>query len=824
MGLDLVPLPASLTRHNGPGCRLSAATALVAGPGARPEAELLAGLLTAVFGRAPTVVDEGASVGGGPAIVLRRAAIPGDHPEGYLLTVSAKGVELTAATPAGLSHAVQTLVQLLPPAAPTGAEVPALTIADQPRFPWRGAMLDPSRHFLQVDEVLRFIDLLARHKLNRLHLHLTDDQGWRLESKRYPRLTTVGAWRNETVERHSNLKPRQFDGKPHGGFYTHDDIRRIVAHAAARHITVVPEIDLPGHMQAAITAYPWLGNTAEAAGADCGVFPAWGVNPHILNVEERTLRFLEDILGEVVELFPSPWIHVGGDEAVKDEWKASPRVQERIRELGVGDEHGMQSHIITRMDAFLTARGRRLLGWDEILEGGLSPNATVVSWRGFKGGIEAAKLGHDVVMASQTHTYFDYYQHEDTISQPLAIGGLLPLEKVYAFEPIPPELTAEQAKHILGSQGQLWSEYITSYHQLEAKAFPRLSALAEVLWTPKAARDWAGFQARLAGHLKRLDVLGVNYFRPPAANVIPLRPREQDRPALVVLAAGMGSRFGGDKQVAQVGPHGETILDFTTFDARRYGFVEVVLVVRPDNQALVAETVGNRLARQLPVRYVFQDINEPLPGVQVPTRKKPWGTAHALACALRVLDRPCGVVNADDWYSPAGMLALARLLGRCDNSAALITYPLARTLSPHGPVNRAVCTVNNWSDLTSINETIGIVAGTNGPEVKAADGSVAKLAPDTPVSLNLWGFQPNLYAPFIADVEAWIRANIEATGGECMLPLLVMAGRDRHGWNTRTVLTQGDWTGLTYQADRPAVQERLAAATTAGDYPAPLWG
>ncbi len=303
----------------------------------------------------------------------------------------------------------------------------------------------------------------------------------------------------------------------------------------------------------------------------------------------------------MLEIFPSPWIHVGGDEAVKDEWKASPRIQERIRELGVHDEHGLQSYIIGRMDAFLSARGRRLLGWDEILEGGLSPNATVVSWRGFQGGIEAARLGHDVIMASCTHTYFDHYQHADTHRQPLAIGGLLPLEKVYAFEPIPPELTAEQGRHILGSQGQLWSEYIDGMAHLEYMAFPRLCALAEVLWSPKEARDWPGFQRRLAGHLARLDALGVRYFREPAAAVVVASPRPAERPALVVLAAGMGSRFGGDKQVAAVGPHGESILDFTVHDALRSGFAETVLVVRRDNRDLVHEQIGRRIAARMPL-------------------------------------------------------------------------------------------------------------------------------------------------------------------------------------------------------------------------------
>ena len=510
MTTTLVPLPATCTSPAGPGCRISADTPIIAGAGTLPEAELLAAMLAPVLGRPLRITDQ--AVAGSPAIVLERTLAPAPE-EAYRLAVDAQGVRLESATGIGLGWAVQSLVQLLPSHATGGAELAAMIITDQPRFAWRGAMLDPSRHFLPVEEVLRYIDLLARHKLNRLHLHLSDDQGWRMEIRRYPRLTAIGAWRAETVVGHiSAAKPHAFDGTPHGGFYTQDDCRRIVAYGAARHVTVVPEIDLPGHMQAAIAAYPWLGND----GKQCPVFPTWGVNPHILNAEERTIRFLEDVLLEVMAVFPSPWIHVGGDEAVKDEWKASPRIQERIRELGCGDEHGLQSYIIGRMDALLSAHGRRLLGWDEILEGGLSPNATVVSWRGVKGGIEAAKLGHDVIMAPGTHTYLDHYQHADHACQSLSIGGLLPLEKVYAFEPIPPELTADEARHVLGGQGQLWSEYICNREQLDSKAFPRLCALAEVLWSPKELRDWPGFQHRLAVHVQRLEALGVSWFRAPA--------------------------------------------------------------------------------------------------------------------------------------------------------------------------------------------------------------------------------------------------------------------------------------------------------------------
>lgn len=811
MDIALVPQPASCQPRQGAGCRLDAGVPIVATAGTRPEAEVLAAQLVRVFGRAPAVLDEGAP--GTLAIRLERAEGLGD--EGYRLEVGAGGVVIAGERGAGIFHSTQTLLQLLPPTAPGGADIPALAIADRPRFAWRGAMLDPSRHFIPLDDVLRFIDLIARHHLNRLHLHLSDDQGWRIEIRRYPRLTTVGAWRRETIACHGHLKERRYDGVPHGGFYSQDDIRRIVAHAAARHITVVPEIDLPGHMQAAIAAYPWLGNSGEP----CEVLPHWGINPRILNAEERTLRFCEDVLAEVVELFPSPWIHVGGDEAVKDEWKASPRIQERIRELGAGDEHGLQSHIIKRMDAFLTARGRRLVGWDEILEGGLAPNATVMSWRGFQGGIDAARQGRDVVMAPTSHTYLDNYQCPDAGFEPIAIGGLITLEKAYAFEPIPPELTPEEAKRVLGGQGQLWSEYIPDRAVHDLRAWPRLCALAEVLWSPRELRDWAGFQRRMAVHGRRLDALGVGRFREPRPGQVPAQPAART-PALVVLAAGMGSRFGGDKQVAQVGPHDETILDYTAFDARRWGFGEVVLVVRREMQATVAAMVGDRLARRMPVRYVFQDMHEPLPGLPTPGRSKPWGTAHALACALRGLSVPCGVVNADDWYAPGGIRALANQLARADTEGCLVAYPLARTLSPNGAVNRAVCSSNRWGGLESIAETTGIAAAPGGGIV---DGQGRPLAPETPVSLNLWGLQPAAYAGFLADVDAFIRAHAGESAGECQLPDLVMAGMRARRWSVRVVQADADWCGLTYQADRPAVQARLARAVAEGDYPAPLW-
>ncbi|MDQ3996753.1 MAG: beta-N-acetylhexosaminidase [Gemmatimonadota bacterium] len=445
---------------------------------------------------------------------------PGLGREGYRLDVRPDGVVAQAAEPAGLFYAIQTIRQLLPPEIFRSSQVagltwsmPAVTIEDVPRFGWRGAHLDVARHFMPKEFVKKYIDLLALHKMNSFHWHLTEDQGWRIEIRKYPRLTEVGAWRKETVVGRPNrdTTKNKYDGTRHGGFYTQADVREVVAYAAERFVNVVPEIEMPGHAQAAIAAYPWLGNYPDR---QLEVWNRWGVNENILNAEPRTIAFMQDVLAEVLELFPSKFIHVGGDEAVKTQWRSSPRAQARIRELGLRNEAELQSWFIRQMDAYLAARGRRLVGWDEILEGGIAPGATVMSWRGVRGGIAAARAGHDVVMAPTTYTYFDYYQSPNRDSEPLAIGGLLPLDSVYGFEPIPADLEPQYAKHVLGAQGQLWTEYMPTSRQVEYMAFPRMTALAEVVWSPKERKHFADFSRRLDVHLRRLDELQVNYRKP----------------------------------------------------------------------------------------------------------------------------------------------------------------------------------------------------------------------------------------------------------------------------------------------------------------------
>jgi hexosaminidase len=438
--------------------------------------------------------------------------------EGYELSVTGRRISIRAKERAGVFYGLQTVRQLLPPEVFREAKVdsvawaiPAVRIVDRPRFAWRGAHLDVGRHFMPKEFVKKYIDLIALQKMNTFHWHLTEDQGWRIEIKKYPRLTQVGAWRTQTVVGHQTSRTDsttwQFDGQRHGGFYTQDDVREVVAYARDRFVNVVPEIEMPGHALAAIAAYPELGVTGQPA--DVGT--RWGVYANILNAEPSTVSFMQDVLTEVMALFPSRFIHVGGDEADKALWKTSPRIQERIKELGLKDEHELQSWFIQQMDAFLTAHNRRLVGWDEILEGGLAPGATVMSWRGTKGGIDAARAGHDVIMAPTGNTYLDYYQSQNTAGEPLAIGGFLPIETVYAFEPVPAELEPQYRAHILGGQGQIWTEYMAGPKQVEYMAFPRLTALAEVLWTQAERKDYRDFLGRLPAHLERLSALDVAY-------------------------------------------------------------------------------------------------------------------------------------------------------------------------------------------------------------------------------------------------------------------------------------------------------------------------
>ncbi|TDQ49291.1 beta-N-acetylhexosaminidase [Actinorugispora endophytica] len=500
---SLVPRPTEFIPADGPGLSLDTGTRVDADGTSLGTAAWLRAELGAATGL-PLAPGEGDG-----AIRLRVDPGAGLGPEGYRLAVGPTGALVTGHDPAGVFYGAQTLRQLLPAAAyrraPLGTAawtLPAVRISDRPRFGWRGCMLDVARHFMPKHDVLRLIDLLALHKLNVLHLHLTDDQGWRVEIRRYPRLTRVGGWRRESQVGAS--LPPVYDGRPHGGFYTQDDIREIVAYAADRHITVVPEIDVPGHSQAAIAAYPELGESGPLE-----VGRAWGIIEDVLNVSEDTLKFYRNVFDELLELFPGEYVCVGGDECPKGQWRSSETARARIAAEGLTDEDELQSWFIRHFDAYLTERGRRLLGWDEILEGGLAPGATVASWRGTEGGVAAARAGHDVVMCPTRTSYLDYRQ-SDSPDEPVPVGTVLSLADVYAAEPVPAELTEAEARHVLGAQVNVWTEHMDSPRVVDFMVFPRLCAFAEAAWSP-AERDYAEFLPRLEDHLLRLDAVGVEY-------------------------------------------------------------------------------------------------------------------------------------------------------------------------------------------------------------------------------------------------------------------------------------------------------------------------
>ncbi|MEU3414018.1 beta-N-acetylhexosaminidase [Streptomyces sp. NPDC006658] len=522
--MELIPAPRAVEEPTGPGVPLGPDTTLWAGPGTERTERWLRATLGAALDLPLRPGPEDARDG------VRLLLDDTLAPEAYRLTAAAgDGVEIRGGGPAGVFWGAQTLRQLLgadafrrAPVRPgTARSVPRLTVEDAPRFRWRGLLLDVARHFMPKDGVLRYLDLMAAHKLNVLHLHLTDDQGWRIEIKRYPKLTETGSWRARTKFGH-RASPL-WDEKPHGGYYTQDDIREIVAYAAERHISVVPEIDVPGHSQAAIAAYPELGNTDVVDTAALSVWDTWGISSNVLAPTDTTLRFYEGVFEEVLELFPadaagfSAFVHVGGDECRKEQWTESVTAKTRIADLGLTDEDALQSWFIGHFDAWLAARGRRLIGWDEILEGGLAPGAAVASWRGYAGGIAAARAGHDVVMCPEQYVYLDHRQAPGD-DEPVPIGFVRTLEDVYRFEPVPAGLTEEEARHVLGTQANVWTEVLEDSARVDYQAFPRLAALAEVAWSPLPApadRDYPDFERRMAAHYRRLDALGVAY-RPPA--------------------------------------------------------------------------------------------------------------------------------------------------------------------------------------------------------------------------------------------------------------------------------------------------------------------
>jgi hexosaminidase len=500
----IIPAPAEALLSNGHFI-FTAATPIVAQGDAAPVGGYFVDLVKRTRGTDIKVVD-----GGERAIHFEVVDTP-MRDEGYSLRVEPEAVHVRANDARGLFYGAVSLWQLLTPAQGTQGDsrISVGVVNDAPRFVWRGLMLDSARHYQSPEFIRKFIDWMALHKLNVLHWHLTDDQAWRLEIKKYPKLTSVGAWRVPAGQApRADIDPAT--GKPRviGGFYTQDEVRAIVAYAAERHITIVPEIEMPGHASAAVVAYPQFGVSRRMPTEVPG---DWGVYTTLFNAEESTFKFLEDVLAETIELFPGEYIHVGGDEAWKDEWIASPRIQARIRELGVKDEHGLQSYFITRAEKFLNAHGRKLIGWDEILEGGLAQNASVMSWRGIDGAITAAKAGHDTVLSPAPDLYLDHWQSDGDPAP--GRSNVLTLKQVYEFNPVPEKIEPQDRKHILGVQANLWAEFMRSDDRIEYQAFPRAAALAEIAWSQPRRIDWKSFSERMPAQLARYDSLGIRYAK-----------------------------------------------------------------------------------------------------------------------------------------------------------------------------------------------------------------------------------------------------------------------------------------------------------------------
>lgn len=428
--------------------------------------------------------------------------------EGYKLSVTPTGARIVASSPAGLFYGTQSFLQLLN----KQNETPLVEINDYPRFAYRGLHLDVGRHMFPVAFIKKYIDVMAFHKFNRFHWHLTEDQGWRIEIKKYPKLTSVGGFRKESPVGRATTKTRAsvvYDGKPYGGFYTQEEIKEVVAYAKKKHITVIPEIEMPGHAQAALAAYPNLGCT----GGPYETATTWGVFQDVFCAgKEETFTFMQDVLDEVLTLFPSEYIHIGGDECPKTRWEQCPHCQKRIADQKLKDEHELQSYFIQRIEKYLNNKGRQIIGWDEILEGGLAPNATVMSWRGEEGGIAAAKQKHKVIMTPGKWVYLDYYQ-DTAKTEPMAIIGYTPVSKVYHYEPVPPQLSSEEAKYVIGSQCNVWSEYMKTPEHVEYMVYPRATAMSEVLWTPKENKDYEDFVERMKVHGGRLAGMNVNYAK-----------------------------------------------------------------------------------------------------------------------------------------------------------------------------------------------------------------------------------------------------------------------------------------------------------------------
>lgn len=524
--------------------------------------------------------------------------------EGYVLTTTTEGISINGQTENGVFYGIQTLRKSIPAEAQgTTILIPAGEIKDEPRFSYRGMHLDVGRHFFPIEFIKKYIDLLALHNMNTFHWHLTEDQGWRIEIKKYPKLTEIGSQRSRTV---IGRNTQEYDNTPYGGFYTQEEAKEIVKYAQERYVTVIPEVDLPGHMLAALAAYPELGCT----GGPYEVCPRWGIFEDVLCIgNDKTMQFLEDVMSEIIEIFPSEYVHIGGDEAPRDRWKECPKCQARIKAEGLKAdknhtaEDRLQSYCMTRIEKFLNSKGRRIIGWDEILEGDVAPNATVMSWRGASGGIKAAQMGHDVIMTPNTYCYFDYYQTADTKDEPLGIGGYVPIEKVYSLNPTF-DLNEEQQKHIIGAQANLWTEYIATTEHVEYMILPRMAALAEVQWTQPAKKDFKDFSKRLARLMKFYQRDGFNY----AKHVFDLKADftpDTDKKAVIVTLSSIDDApiyytLDGTEPTTASSKYTDPVAITETADFR-------AVVIRPEGKSkVVSKNVSFNKATYCPIELTFQ--------------------------------------------------------------------------------------------------------------------------------------------------------------------------------------------------------------------------
>lgn len=587
-GLGLIPLPLEVTTGSGRYTLPETVLIFAKSKDEQNAANFFTEFLKQIGKKATLTTDKKKA-----NIVLLTQSIDLKSDEGYKLNVDKSGVQIMAASGAGHFYGIQTLMQLIP-FIETNIDtlsLPYVSIKDKPEFQWRGSMLDVARHFFPVSFIKKHLDYMAAYKLNTFHWHLTEDQGWRIEIRKYPKLTEVSAYRDETVigaqQLYKNRDEFKFDGTYYGGFYTQEEIKEVVSYAQKRHITIIPEIEMPGHTSAVLAAYPEL----ACKDSTYNVETSWGVFPDIVCPSEETFVFFENVLSEVVELFPGEYVHIGGDEAPKDRWKESALVQDIIKREGLDNVEQVQGWFNQRIEKFLNSKGKKLIGWDEILEGGITPSATVMSWRGEAGGIEAAKHGNLVVMSPTSHMYFDYGQHPEPHNEeePLMICCYLPIEKVYSYNPYSEELTEEQHKSILGVQANLWTEYVTTPNKVEYMMFPRILALAETAWTPKDKKDFQHFEQRLSQQFQRLDAMDINY-RIPEPIGLDSASIEREKDNVVITL----SSIVPDAQIRYT-------LDGETPDETTHLYVEPFSVPADRNITVKAVTIAPNRRHSVPV-------------------------------------------------------------------------------------------------------------------------------------------------------------------------------------------------------------------------------